>query len=280
MFTPEELIIRGLNRYIFDLRRIHEKGKKQKVGIQVREYGALVIETLQGTVRLIIIAHRLSTIRKCDKIYAVKDGNIIEREKVRYSHKWRRFLLLTHLVKWRNQVINFLRLKHNKIHYGKELVLNGLPIFGGNVYIGDRCRINSGMQYNPIGGDNKTMLLAYDGEIRIGNNVGMSNTTIVSKSSIIIEDNVRIGGSCKIYDTDFHSMVLEERLLATDPGVVSKPINIKEGAFIGAHTIVLKGVTIGKESVVGAGSVVSKSIPDGEIWAGNPARFIKRVGEK
>lgn len=188
--------------------------------------------------------------------------------------------MLTYLVKWRNQIINVIRLKHNKIQYGKELVLNGLPIICGKIYMGDNCRINSGMQYNPIGGDSKTMLLAYDGEIKIGNNVGMSNVTIVSRASVVIEDNVRLGGSCKIYDTDFHSMVLEERMQKVDPGIVSKPIVIQAGAFIGAHSIILKGVTIGKEAVVGAGSVVAKSIPDGEIWAGNPARFISKVGEK
>ena len=54
---------------------------------------------------------------------------------------------------------------------------------------------------------------------------------------------------------------------------------IKDHAFIGAHSLILKGVTIGKYSVVGAGSVVTKSIPDGEIWAGNPAHFIRKLSE-
>lgn len=62
-----------------------------------------------------------------------------------------------------------------------------------------------------------------------------------------------------------------------DLGVKHATVVIKDGAFIGAHTIVLKGVTIGERSIVGAGSVVSRSIPDYEIWAGNPAKFIKKV---
>ena len=189
-------------------------------------------------------------------------------------------LLIAYFIKLRNHIINFLRLKHNGIHYGKDLVLNGLPILAGNIFIGDGCRINSGMRYNPIGGDDRAMLLAYEGKIRLGNNVGISNSTIISKASVIIEDNVRIGGSCKIYDTDFHSTMLEERLQTEEAGIVSKPIIIKEGAFIGAHTIILKGVTIGREAVIGAGSLFSRSIPDREIWAGNPARFIRKIGEK
>lgn len=187
--------------------------------------------------------------------------------------------MLIHLIKWRNQIINTIRLRHNRIHYGSNLVLNGLPILAGNIFIGDNCRINSGMQYNPIGGDDKTMMLTYEGEIKIGNNVGISNTTIVSRASVVIGDNVRIGGSCKIYDTDFHSVVMEERIKEQDSGIKSAPIVIKEGAFIGAHSIILKGVIIGKNSVVGAGSVVAKSIPDGEIWAGNPAKFLKSIKE-
>lgn len=55
----------------------------------------------------------------------------------------------------------------------------------------------------------------------------------------------------------------------------AKSIYIEDGAFIGGNSIILKGVKIGKNSVVGAGSVVTRDIPDGEIWAGNPARKIR-----
>lgn len=53
-------------------------------------------------------------------------------------------------------------------------------------------------------------------------------------------------------------------------------IRIKDNAFIGANTVICNSVTIGSNSIVGAGSVVTKDIPDNEIWAGNPARFIKK----
>ena len=90
-----------------------------------------------------------------------------------------------------------------------------------------------------------------------------------------MEDNVAIGAGCLITDSDHHSLVYNLRING-DIGK-SAPIILKEGAFIGAGCIILKGVTIGKHSVLGAGSVITKSIPDGELWAGNPAKFVKKV---
>ena len=116
-----------------------------------------------------------------------------------------------------------------------------------------------------------------DGKIKIGNNVGISNSCLNAHILINIEDNVNIGGDCKIYDSDFHSIKYSNRINLPDKTYNSKQINIKSGAFIGAHSIILKGVTIGKRSVIGAGSVVTCDIPDNEIWAGNPIKFIKKI---
>lgn len=52
-------------------------------------------------------------------------------------------------------------------------------------------------------------------------------------------------------------------------------VKIENNVFIGAHTTILKGVTIGSNAIIGACSVITKDIPANEIWAGNPARFIK-----
>ena len=62
-----------------------------------------------------------------------------------------------------------------------------------------------------------------------------------------------------------------------DKNLKTAPISIEKDAFIGGGTIILKGVRIGEESVVGAGSVVTKSIPAKEIWADNPAKFIRKL---
>ena len=55
-----------------------------------------------------------------------------------------------------------------------------------------------------------------------------------------------------------------------------RTFKIKDDVFIGAYSFVLKGVTIGNNSIIGACSVVTKNVPDNEIWAGNPAKFIRK----
>ena len=57
-------------------------------------------------------------------------------------------------------------------------------------------------------------------------------------------------------------------------------IIIKKGAYIGCNTIICKPVTIGENAVIGAGSIVTKDIPANQVWAGNPARYIKDIGYK
>lgn len=168
---------------------------------------------------------------------------------------------------------------HNISREG-DVNLNGaFKIVGsGKLVLLEGCTINSGKRANPIGGDTRTVFsISPDATITIGERCGISNAAFVSNTRITLEKGVFIGGGVKLYDTDFHSIYYEERMRKIDPGIKSKPILIKEGAFIGAHSIVLKGVTIGKYSVIGAGSVITKDIPDNEVWAGNPARFIKKL---
>ena len=133
------------------------------------------------------------------------------------------------------------------------------------------------MDADPIGGDTKTILYTRNnGKINIGNFAGLSNTSIVSESSVTIGEWTNIGGGTKIYDTDFHSIDPDVRYNG-DTDIKAKPVKIGSRVFIGGHSIILKGVTIGEGAVIGAGSVVSKNVPENEIWAGNPARFIRNI---
>lgn len=115
-------------------------------------------------------------------------------------------------------------------------------------------------------------------QLAIGKHTGMTNVVIQCHQSITIGDYVNIGAGSMIFDTDFHSLDWHDRKDGTDIAKRKKsPVIIKNLAFIGAHSIILKGVTIGEKSIIGAGSVVANDVPDGEIWAGNPARFIRKI---
>lgn len=147
----------------------------------------------------------------------------------------------------------------------------------GRIVIGNNVSINSHRIADPIGGDTKTMLLSgVGGKLVLHDGVSISNTTIFASQHIEIGEQTCIGGGVKIYDTDFHSSDAVKRLNG-NVDVPSKPVIIGKRVFIGGHSIILKGVTIGDEAVIGAGSVVTKDVPAGEIWAGNPAKFIKKV---
>ena len=142
-------------------------------------------------------------------------------------------------------------------------------------------------------------------QVAIGNNVGISGSTINATTSVTIGNNVLIGSGCLITDTDSHPLHWEDRLkndnektksapiLITDTDshplhwedrlkndnekTKSAPIRIEDNVFIGARSIILKGVTIGEGSVVGAGSVVSQDVPPFVVVCGNPAKIVKSL---
>lgn len=89
-----------------------------------------------------------------------------------------------------------------------------------------------------------------------------------------------------IIDTDSHQMDYRMRLRDASEhftkeelqdNIKSAPITIEDDVWVGAHSIILKGVTIGARSVIGAGSVVTKSIPADCVAAGNPCKVIKSI---
>lgn len=188
------------------------------------------------------------------------------------------------LVRFLKSIINavYIYILRLKIHVGDNVCINGVILLSGTnaVTIEDNVYINSNQKSNPIGGNIRCYFKTLRGGIiKIGQGCRLSNVAITSMSEIIIGRNVYLGGGSKIYDTDFHSIDFNDRIMGggKEDSVKSAPIHICDGAFIGAHSIILKGVTIGEKSIVGAGSVVTKSIPPGEIWAGNPARFLKKI---
>ena len=181
-----------------------------------------------------------------------------------------------------NRLYNLAVLKYRGVEYDKSLVINGrIKIAGhGRIRIGKNVVINSSLSSNPIGGDTRTVFSLLNGaELIIGDGVGISNAAVVCHHRVVIGEGAQIGGSVRIYDTDFHTLDAGRRSGADMLEAVKKPVEIGARAFIGAHSIVLKGAAIGEESIVGAGSVVTKRIPDHEIWAGNTARCIRKAQE-
>lgn len=184
-------------------------------------------------------------------------------------------------------ILNFLYDKYNKKKLKKYNAIfdKSLNTFGllrlrvsdeAKIKIGKNVVINSSWRANPTKGDKSLFYIKKNASLVIGDNVGISNSTICCSEKIVIEDDVMIGANNLIMDTDHHSINYNERIYG-NTNIKTKPIIIKRGAFIGASCIILKGVKIGEKSVVGAGSVVTHCIPDGEIWAGNPAKFIKKI---
>ena len=166
------------------------------------------------------------------------------------------------------------------IKYGNNFTVNGALFLKGkgSIEIGENVLINSNYFYNPIGGQTFTsIVVAKKAKLQIGNNVGLSNCAIFCSKEIIIEDFVLIGGDCKIYDTDFHSIYAADRKRIPEIGIKTAPVIIRSGAFLGASSTILKGVTIGENAVIAAKSLVSKNVPANEIWGGNPIKFIKKI---
>jgi acetyltransferase-like isoleucine patch superfamily enzyme len=202
---------------------------------------------------------------------------------LRYINKGYKLIYFksTYVLSW---TITWLKFKFNGITFSPDFISRGIPIINVNLKgifsIGKKFSMNSGKYHNMIGRQQPCyFIIGKNAELKIGDNVGLSCTAIVCYNKIEICNNVKIGGNVVIYDNDFHSLDYKERNASPEikTNIKTAPVVIREGAFIGAHCIILKGVTIGKNSIIGAGSVVTKSIPDNEIWGGNPVRFIKNI---
>lgn len=134
-----------------------------------------------------------------------------------------------------------------------------------------------------------------EGLVEIGDNCSIGLSTFISRTRISIGNNVYVAWGSTFYDHNSHSLDYRERrkdlqrelsdlnagrfiLEHKDWSVVkSKPIVIEDDAWIGMNCLILKGVTIGRGAVVGAGSVVTKDVPPFTVVGGNPAQIIKRL---
>lgn len=178
--------------------------------------------------------------------------------------------------------INRMILKAHGVVFGKNIQIPSKVLWlirGGRITIGDNFYLSSGNGVNPIASNLQADVYVEPGAtLTIGNNVGMSSTRLWIHESARIGNNVKIGGCVLITDTDAHPMDYMARR-SSNEGTKSAPVVIEDDVWVGAHCIILKGVTIGARSVIGAGSVVTKSIPADCVAAGNPCRVIKSLNQ-
>lgn len=116
------------------------------------------------------------------------------------------------------------------------------------------------------------LYINYGKHTKIGKNVFINfDCVFLDLGGITIENNVQIAPKVSLLSEGHPTSIADRHAL------IPKPIHIKKNAWIGANSTILQGVTIGENSVVAAGSVVSKDVPDNTIVGGVPAKFIKNI---
>lgn len=148
------------------------------------------------------------------------------------------------------------------------------------IYLGENVTLISEQTANTAG-INHPVIISAEGpnsKIIIKDGVGISGASIVTCSYIEIGENTFIGANVNIYGTDFHPIKSEDRQKQkTTVDAPTSPIKIGRNCWIASNVTILKGVTIGDNAVIGAMSLVNKDIPANTVYAGVPAKFIRKI---
>lgn len=174
-------------------------------------------------------------------------------------------------------------LRARGVQVDENVIFFGVPIVSrapnSIIRIGTRVSLCSSSKWTALGVSRKCVLrtLATSAELIIGRDSGLSGVSIVAQQTVCIGAECLLGSGVIVADTDFHPISAEGRRFRHTGDAESAPVVIEDNVFIGANAIVLKGVTIGRNSVVGAGSVVTANIPPNSIAAGNPARMVRAL---
>jgi acetyltransferase-like isoleucine patch superfamily enzyme len=179
------------------------------------------------------------------------------------------------LFRWRNPHVCF----------GRHPRFNGIPLFEiastATVTIGNDVTFVSDPAGNLVGLTKRCSIGAAAGaKLGIGDQCGFSGVSIYCAKEITIGRHLTCGGNVSIWDTDFHPLDYQARRANDRAAIQRQPIVIGDDVFLGANVLVLKGARIGDRAIVAAGSIVTGNVPPDEIWAGNPARFLRRCDPK
>jgi Acetyltransferase (isoleucine patch superfamily) len=186
---------------------------------------------------------------------------------------------------------NRVKFRINGIEFGTGMKVHNVVYLSkhpkAHMKIGQDFVITSGESFNPLCRNIRASICLdrSTSVIEIGDNTGLSSPCIWAKERITIGNRVRVGGDCILMDSDAHNLDYRVRSSNEQIDEISKdiataktaPIVIEDDVLIGTRCIVLKGVTIGARSIIGSGSVVTKSIPADCIAAGNPCKVIRFI---
>jgi len=177
------------------------------------------------------------------------------------------------LDRWHSSLWLYIRAAWWNINMGKHCKAQGAVYFcrrqDSNIIVGDKCSFLSRTTSNKVGLSCPCMLstISKQAVLSIGNDCGFSGTRIWVAKMVVIGSNVRCGANTFITDSDAHT---------DDPRAGhDAPVHIDDNVWLGANVIVLKGVHIGENTIIGAGSVVTHDIPANVVAAGNPCKVIK-----
>lgn len=180
------------------------------------------------------------------------------------------------------ELINFLFNFNYKKKLGNKIRVFGFPIISisknSKINVGKNLVLISHSYFSEPGVNHPVILrtLNSSAKIVIGDNVGISGGGICAAEEVILGNNVMLGANTFITDTDFHPIDPENRRFSRE-NVLNRSVVIKDNVFIGMNSLILKGVTIGENSVIGAGSIVTRNIPPNSIAGGTPAKVIKSI---
>jgi acetyltransferase-like isoleucine patch superfamily enzyme len=175
----------------------------------------------------------------------------------------------------------FLRFHGVETGWG-DVWLGGFPIIsrhpGSRIVLGRGVKLVSHSRYNAAGVNHPVILatLARDAVIQIGDGTGMSGNAICAVQAVRIGPACGLGANAAVYDTDFHPLDPEQRLRQQrDTDAPSAPVRLGARVWLGANSLVLKGVTIGEGAVIAAGAIVTKDVPPNALAGGVPAKILR-----
>lgn len=182
------------------------------------------------------------------------------------------------------EIINLIFNFENLSKLSNKVKIFGFPIISiaknSEIKVGKNLVLISHSYFSEPGVNHPVILrtLKPSAKIFIGDNVGISGGGICAAEEVIIGNNVMLGANAFITDTDFHPIAPQNRRFSRE-NILTKRVVIKDNVFIGMNSLILKGVTIGENSVIGAGSVVAGNIPPNSIACGIPAKVIKSLSD-